>query len=285
VLTLKETLLQARDTLAPCNDASARLEAELLLLDVLGMGRTELYMRLEQPLSMPDMESFWLLVQRRLSHEPIAYILKNCQFYGIDFYVDSRALIPRPESELLVEETLKFVNRHFPSGTPCSIVDVGTGSGAIAIALALYLAQARIYATDISAAALEVARINCQKHGVVERVHLLTGNMLEPLSDPVDIILANLPYVRDSELAQLSPDIQMFEPRIALYGGADGLDKMRQLLYQVQRKLLPAGIMLLEIGYGQSHAAASLVRSYLPAVQIGLIPDLGGIDRVVRITI
>lgn len=281
-MILKETLRQARTALASHDDADARLEAELLMMDVLGVGRAELYVRLEQPLSIPNTESFWRLVQRCLCHEPIAYIQRRCQFYGIDFYVDSRALIPRPESELLVEEALDIAHRHFPSGTSCSIVDVGTGSGAIAIALALHLPQAKIYAADISAAALEVARINCQKHGLAEQVHLLLGNMLEPLSEPVDIILANLPYVRDSELPDLSPEIQMFEPGIALAGGADGLDKMRQLLSQAERKLLPGGRILLEIGQGQSHAAVTLVQSYFPAAKIDSIPDLGGIDRVVR---
>lgn len=282
-MTLRETLCQARDVLAPHSKADARLEAELLMMDALRVGKTELYLQLEQPLSTTDTESFWWLVQRRLGHEPTAYILGNWQFYGIDFYIDRHALIPRPESELLVEEALKLAEDHFPLGTTCSIADVGTGSGAIAIALALHLPEAKIYATDISATALEVARINCQKHGMTRRVQLLIGNMLEPLPEPVDIIVANLPYVRDSELSHLSPEIQMFEPEIALAGGADGLDKIRQLLPQAKQRLLPKGIMLLEIGQRQGHAATALVRSHFPHAQIDLIPDLGGVDRVVRV--
>jgi release factor glutamine methyltransferase len=182
-----------------------------------------------------------------------------------------------------VEEALEFAGQRFLSGAPCSIADVGTGSGVLAIALALHLPQAKIYAIDISAAALEVARINCQQHKVTQQVHLLLGDMLHPLPEKVDIILANLPYVRDAELNGLSPEIKDFEPRVALAGGADGLEKIRQLLPQAKQKLFPGGLMLLEMGQGQGAAATALVRSHFPTARIDLIPDLGGIERVIRV--
>jgi release factor glutamine methyltransferase len=182
-----------------------------------------------------------------------------------------------------VESTLEFISQRFPSGVPFSIADVGTGSGAIAIVVALHLPQAEIYATDISAAALEVARINCGKHRVEKQVHLLLGDMLQPLPEPVDIILANLPYVKDSELPQLIPEIRNFEPITALAGGQDGLEKVHQLLPQAGQKLLPGGLILLEIGQGQGPVATALVKDYFPTGKIDLIPDLGGIDRVVRV--
>jgi len=282
-VNLKEALYQAESIIASQHIADARNEAELLLMHFLGIGKAELYTGLEELISPSEAERFWYLVQHRCHHEPTAYILKQCQFYGIDFYIDSRALIPRPESELLVETTLEFISQRFPSGAPCSIADVGTGSGAIAIVVALHLPQAKLYAIDISAAALEVARINCRKHGVEKQVHLLFGDMLQPLPEPVDIILANLPYVKDSELPQLSPEIKNFEPIVALAGGRDGLERVRQLLPQAKQKLIPGGLILLEIGQGQGTVATALVKDYFPTGKIDLIPDLGGIDRVIRV--
>jgi release factor glutamine methyltransferase len=282
-VNFKEALYKAESIIASRHIADARNEAELLLMHSLGIGKAELYTRLEELISPSEAEGFWYLVQHRCHHEPTAYIMKQCQFYGIDFYVDSRALIPRPESELLVESMLEFISQRFPSGVPFSIADVGTGSGAIAIVVALHLPQAEIYAIDISAAALEVARINCGKHGVEKQVHLLLGDMLQPLPEPVDIILANLPYVKDSELPQLSPEIRNFEPIVALAGGQDGLEKVRQLLPRARQKLLPGGLILLEIGQGQGPFATALVKDYFPTAKIDLIPDLGGIDRVVRV--
>ncbi len=282
-MILQELLRKAERTLASYHIADARNEAEWLLMHSLGIGRVELYIKLGQPLLDSEAERFWGLIQHRCRHKPTAYIMKQCQFYGINFYIDSRALIPRPESELLVETTLEFISQRLPSEVPCSIADVGTGSGVLAIALALHLPRAKIYAIDVSAAALEVARINCRKHGVEENVHLFLGDMVQPLPEKVDIILANLPYIRDSELPQLSPEIKNFEPTIALAGGFDGLEKMRQLLPQAKQKLLPGGLALLEIGWGQGTAATALAKTYFPTAKVDLIPDLGRIDRVLRI--
>lgn len=282
-MSLKEELHKAENALTSHHIDDARIEAELLLMHTLGVAKAELYTRLDEPLTPLVLERFWHSVQHRLCHEPTAYILKQCQFYNLDLYIDSRALIPRPETELLVEEALKFANRRFSSESACSIAEVGTGSGAIAVALALHLPEAEIYATDISADALEVARINCQKHKVAQRVHLFLGNMLQPLSERVNIILANLPYVRDSEMNDLSPEIREFEPGIALAGGVDGLDKIRLLLPQTRQKLLPEGEVLLEIGYGQGAAVTALVEDCFPTAKVDLIPDLAGIERVVRV--
>jgi len=282
---LKEELYKAETTLNSHNIPDARFEAELLLMHTLGIGKAELYVRLEQTLDASAAEEFWTLIRYRLHHEPTAYILKQCQFYGIDFYIDSRALIPRPESELLVEEVLEFTRQRFTSGDSYVIADVGTGSGALAIALALHLPQAEIYAIDISEAALEVARINCQKHKVNRQIHLLAGDMLHPLGKEVNIIVANLPYVSDLEMNQLSPEIKDYEPRIALAGGADGLDKICQLFPQAEEKLCMGGLLLLEIGQGQGKAGVALAEKFFPAAKIDLIPDLGGVDRVVRVKI
>ncbi|MBA7712779.1 Release factor glutamine methyltransferase [subsurface metagenome] len=162
-----------------------------------------------------------------------------------------------------------------------TIAEIGTGCGAIAISLALNLPQAKIYATDISTPALKVALFNCQKHGVLDRIYLLQGDMLSPLPEPVDLIIANLPYVREPELSPLTN----FEPRLALDGGSDGLEKIRQLCRQVSYKLSPGGYLLLEIGQGQGTEVTTLLRSLFPLAKIEITPDLSGIGRVVNLTL
>ena len=282
-MTLREALRQAEAQIDSRNIPDARIEAELLLMHSLSIQRAELYARLSEPLPSSEGSRFRGLVERRLRHEPTAYILGRCEFYGVDLQVDQRVLIPRPETELLVETALAFVERRFGKEQPCSIVDVGTGSGAIAIALALNLPQSRIYATDASRDAIEVARNNCRRHGVEERMEFLTGDLLEPLSQPVDLVVANLPYVKDSDIPQLAPEIRDFEPLAALAGGADGLDKVRLLLAGVGRHLLPQGSVMLEIGLGQAEEAVSVARRHFPESKIDLLKDFAGIDRVLRI--
>jgi release factor glutamine methyltransferase len=282
-VTLREALRQAEARIASHNIPDARVEAELLLMDSLGIQRAELYARLGEPFPSPEGDKFWGLVERRLRREPTAYILRRCEFYGIELYVDPRVLIPRPETELLVESALAFAGRRFGKVQPWSIADVGTGSGAMAIALALHLPQSRICATDFSADAIDVARINCGRHGVEGQVSLLLGDMLEPLSRPVDLIVANLPYVKDADIPQLMPEIRDFEPVAALAGGADGLDKVRLLLAQAKDHLLPQGSVMLEIGLGQAEEAVSLAKRHFPGSNVDLLCDFAGIERVLRI--
>jgi release factor glutamine methyltransferase len=272
----KQALSHARGILAEKNIEDTPLECELLLRHVLGINRPQLYQDLDYELSPKQEEAFRQLLQRRLSGEPAAYITGHREFYGLDFYVDPRVLIPRPESELLVEEAMSLAQNHFLS----AIAEVGTGSGAIAISLALNLPEAKIYATDISAPALEVARRNCQKHGVIDRVYLLHGNMLDPLPEPVNLIIANLPYVRESELAGVR-----FEPRLALDGGSDGVGKIRRLCRQAGGKLRPGGFLLLEIGQGQGKEVTTLLNGLYPHGKIELMPDLSGIERVVSLSL
>ena len=271
-MTLKQALSRARDILAKNNVDDAPLEGELLLRHALNISRTQLYLDLDRKLGPQEEKVFWHLVERRLNGEPTAYITGHREFYGLDFHVDSRALIPRPESELLVETALGLAQNH-PLYT---IADIGTGCGAIAICLALELPQARIYATDISAAALEVATINCQKNGVADRVRLLQGNLLEPLPHPVDLITANLPYVKKSQSAPMR-----FEPQLALNGGSNGTEKIGQLCHQINSKLRLGGYLLLEIGQGQRVTLTNFLHSLFPEGRIEIVPDLSGIERVI----
>lgn len=282
-MILREALQSTARTLSREGIGDASVEAELLLGHVLGMTKTRLYAEPERILTSPETEYLCRLVQRRLNREPAAYVLEHCAFYGIDFYVDSHTLIPRPETELLVEETVELARGIAHRGEQITVADIGTGCGAIAISLALTLPQAKIYAVDISASALKVAEMNCRRHGVDSRVELLQGDLLEPLPQPVDVLVANLPYIRSCEFKDLSPEIIDYEPRMALAGGEDGLDKIRLMLEQAPGKVNRGGCLLTEIGQGQGEAATSLVKRYFPQASVELIPDLGGIERVVKV--
>jgi release factor glutamine methyltransferase len=273
-MTLKQALNYAHGIFVANDVEDARLETELLLRHTLNISQAQLYLDIERELSAKQEKTFQHLIKRRLNGEPTAYITGHREFYGLDFYVDRNVLIPRPESELLVEKALQLVQQR--SGI--SIAEVGTGCGAIAISLAVNLPQAKIYATDISAPALKVAGSNCQKHEVTNRVCLLLGDMLEPLPEAVDLIVANLPYVKESELLTRS-----FEPRLALNGGQDGLERIRRLSHQLSDKLRPKGCLLLEIGQGQEEAVTTILSSLFPSAKIEVSPDLSGINRVVSL--
>lgn len=277
-MTIKQALSRASETLAANHIEDPSLESELLLRHALGISRVQLYLELEHELSPEQSQQFRRLIKRRLNHEPTAYITGHREFYGLDFLVSPDVLIPRPETELLVGKAIRLAQNQ----TVSTIAEVGTGSGAIAISLALSLPRVKIYATDISHAALTVAQNNCQKHCVTSRVHLLAGDLLEPLPEPVDLIIANLPYVSESALPQLN--IVNFEPALALNGGSDGLEKIRRLCARVSSKLNPGGCLLLEIGQGQSKAVTALCRSLFLLAEVAVSPDLSGIDRVVSLT-
>jgi release factor glutamine methyltransferase len=257
----------------------ASLEAEVLLREVLQKTRVELFLELDSELSREEYAAFRRSIRRRCVDEPTAYILGRREFYGRNFLVDDRVLVPRPETELLVEKAVEFA-RDYEAPV---LADIGTGCAAVAITLALELPEARVYATDVSGDALRVARKNCRKHGVSIRVNLLKGNLLAVLPQPVDIITANLPYVREADLPLTGP--VSAEPRLALDGGVDGLGRIRQLCRQAGGKLRPSGHMLLETGQGQAEAVTMLLRSLFPGARIDVLPDLSGIDRVISLSL
>jgi release factor glutamine methyltransferase len=230
----------------------------------------------------PDEQaSFTALVQRRQAHEPTAYITGHKEFFGLDFIVDPSVLIPRPETELLVEYAVRLASTAFADA--CLIADVGTGCGAIAVAVAANVPHARIYAGDLSPGALAVAGRNCERHGVEKRVTLVRGDLLGALPERVHLIVANLPYVRESELDGLSPEVSRFEPRIALAGGVDGLSTIERLLACASEYLLDGGVVLLEIGPDQRQHVCDMARSLIPGSEIDVTADLGGVSRVVAI--
>ncbi|MBE0430926.1 MAG: peptide chain release factor N(5)-glutamine methyltransferase [Dehalococcoidia bacterium] len=281
-MTLNQALRSTGQTLHRAGIPDASIEAELLLGHVLGMSRTQLYTEPDRSLTSVESDRLLGLVGRRLDREPTAYILGKCGFYGIDLYVNCHTLIPRPETELLVEKALELARRRSRAQGQIAVADIGTGCGAVAVSLALALPQARVFATDVSAPALRVAEANCRRHAVSGRIELLQGSLLEPLPEPVDMVVANLPYVRNGEFEGLSPEIRAFEPEIALAGGEDGLDKIRHILEQMPGRLNRGAGFLLEIGQGQADTVTALINTHFPRADIEVFPDPGGIDRVVR---
>jgi len=278
-MTIREALARAKKAFVSGNVEDARLESELLLRHTLRIGQVQLYQEPDHSLAPHEEAGFWRLVERRLDGEPTAYITGQREFYGLSFSVNSSVLVPRPESEFLVAEVLRIARSHPVMG----VAEIGTGCGAIAITLALNLPEARIYATDISAPALKVARLNCRNHGVVDRICLLAGDMLDPLPEPVDLIVANLPYVPELEVSRLG--LADFEPLLALNGGRDGLEKIRRLCSGVGDRLRPRGFLLLEVGQGQGRVVTALLLRLFPSAGIEVISDLAGIDRVLVLSL
>ncbi len=267
-----------------------RLGAEVLLGHVLGVSRAHLLAQPERILTPAEQVAYERLVERCAQGEPLFYLTGHREFYGLDFLVDRRVLIPRPETELLVEQALSVIS---PSSV---VVDVGTGSGCIAVTLAVCLSGPHpppprergvkaLYATDLSPAALEVARANAARHGVAGQITFLQGDLLAPLPEPADVIVANLPYVARDEWDRLAaePNVTEFEPAIALDGGRDGLDLFRRFFAQAPAYLMPGGTILLEVGADQAGAVAQLAQQAFPQAQVAIRRDYAGLDRIVSV--
>jgi release factor glutamine methyltransferase len=277
---VKEALAYGRQTLRRAGVPEAAVDAEVLLAHVLATDRLALYRDERRALSPREWSLFRDLLARRARREPVAYLTGRKEFMGLTFAVNRAVLIPRPETELLVERALALLaDREAPV-----VVDVGTGCGAVAVSLAYYHCGAEIYATDISEAALAVARENAARHGVAHRVSFYCGDLLAPvafLAGRVDLVAANLPYVPSAELARLPPDVRNYEPRAALDGGPDGLALHRRLVPQATRTLRTGGVLLAEVGPGQGGVLAE----WLAAAGwrgTRLILDYGGRERVVE---
>ena len=276
-MNLRQALAHARSTLADSNIEDATLEGELLLRYILEMDRAKLYADLDINLSPEQEKALNESLKRRKRGEPTPYITGHREFYGLDFIVNRNVLIPRPETELLVELAIKAARGNGVK----EIADIGTGCGAIAISLAINLPQVTVYATDISPAALAVAYANCERHGVIDRVVLRHGDLLEPLKKPVDMIVANLPYVRQRDLMKNTP--LSYEPALALNGGTSGLDRIRTLCQQAGTRLNKPRYLILEIGEGQAKEVQAILRKTFPEALIEVHKDLAGIERAISL--
>lgn len=262
--------------------SSPRLEAEVLLAETLGLDRVGLYVNFDRPLEPAELSRYKEIVKRRLQREPLAYITGKKEFWSLTFKVTPDVLIPRPETETLIEEALKIASTLEKDRDPLKILEIGTGSGAIIIVLARELPSAHLVATDISEKALAIARENAFHHGVAERIQFIKGDLFPANGQTYDLILTNPPYIPRRHVATLPPEVRIFEPPLAWDGGEDGLDFYRRILSQVDGYLKAQGWFLAEIGAGQEEEIKKIVKE-IPSLDSPLfVPDLSGIKRVIK---
>ncbi|HIN04834.1 MAG TPA: peptide chain release factor N(5)-glutamine methyltransferase [Dehalococcoidia bacterium] len=276
--TLRDVIRSTHRILEAEDIPDPRLEAEVMVMSHMRMPRQDIFSNQENEVSGLQERELAVTVKRRLTREPLAYILGIREFYGINLLVNSEVLIPRPETESLVEHAL-FMALMGMETTELAIADVGTGTGAIAINLALHLPAARIYAVDSSDSALDVAAYNIRTHNVADRVTLAKGDLLVPVPEPVDLIVANLPYMPTARIPALQPEIQ-WEPKLALDGGEDGLDAIRRLLSQAPSKVKEQATILLELDPEQVPAVEELAKTYFPNATTSVEKDLAQLDRI-----
>ena len=259
-----------------------RLDAEVLLGFVLQKSRLQLYLSFEMPVFPDHLSVFRQLVQRRKEHTPVSYLTNHREFMSIDFYVDSRVLIPRPETEILVEYVLDRTSTH----GPISLVDIGTGSGAIAVSLAFNRPEWYIVATDISIDALAVAETNATRHQT--QIEFRSGDMLstlESVDNKFDWIVSNPPYISSQDYKILPPDVRNFEPKLALASPPDGLQLIRILIESAPNYLKPNGRLAIEIGKGQRLDVEDFVHRSKKYQKIDFIPDLSGVARILVVQV
>jgi release factor glutamine methyltransferase len=292
--SLREALAGARKRLHNAAIPDARLEAELLLrhavaeytdlVPPLPISRASFFQHQRETLQVEEAARFESVIARRLFREPSAYITGHKEFYGLDFLVTPAALIPRPETELLIELAVaRLAQPDRSPGRLLRVADIGTGCGAIAVSLAHALPRAEIYATDISGEALALAQCNASRHEVSRRISFRHGDLLTPLACRVDAIIANLPYIPTKDWQRLPLELRTHEPRMALDGGRDGLHAIKALLDASPRYLAAGGLICLEFGRGQTGALLDYAGAVWPDAAAKVHPDLAGIDRVLML--
>ena len=281
--TIQKLLTWITEYLTQNSVDAPRLSGELLLSHVLGLTRIELYTQYSKIVDKTDLDTLHGLVKRAGQHEPVAYLVGRTEFYSLALEVDAHCLIPRPETELLVQKAIEFLRTR--NGTQ-HVCDLCTGSGCIAVAIAKNFREARVTATDISDAALAVAARNVEKYELAGHVELLCGDLFEPLVPHLDVtqwdlIVCNPPYVSAAEYETLAKNVKDYEPELALRAGTDGLDVYRRLAAQIEQYLKPDGTLLLEIGYAQGPAVRELLEATGLFAEITIEKDAQNNDRVV----
>jgi release factor glutamine methyltransferase len=282
VTTIAEAIQKAAETLAAHNVPDARLDAEFLLRHALGKDRAWLLVHMQDRLDEQGQRPFEQSIERRKLREPLQYITGSQEFWGLPFKVTPDVLIPRPETEFVVEAALKAV-----SGIDMPvIVDLCTGSGCIAISLAKELPKARVFATDRSDRAVHMARENARKNGVADRIRFLKGDLFGPLEEMdlrgrIDGIAANPPYVRSGDLTTLQPEVRDFEPEMALVAGPEGTEIAERIIHQAPEYLKPGGSLIMEMGIGQAAALRKIIEKTHQFGPIGIVKDLAGIERII----
>ena len=282
-LSIRSAALWGAQLLRQAGLENSQLDAEVLLRHVLEVGKEQFYVDGDAAISGGQEAEFRELLLRRSRREPVAYITGHKEFWSLDFVVTPAVLIPRPETELLVEVALEYL-KSVTNGSPLKVLDVGTGSGAISVCLAKECAAAQIVAVDFSPMALDVARVNARRHGVADRIRFWPGDLLapvEPLRETFDLIVSNPPYIRTGELPWLAPEIHRWEPAIALDGGMDGLDVYRRMIEEGHKVLTTGGAMVLEIGADMAPAVAHLFSCCGCYGVASVYQDYAGKDRVI----
>lgn len=282
--TTRDLLGWMTDAFARAEVDSPRLSAELLLSHVIGCERLRLYMDADRPASPMERDQLRDLAGRALKHEPVQYLVNEAWFFSMPLLVDQRVLVPRPSTETIVETVLQHA-RAEPGFERATFADVCTGSGCIAIALLKNLPEARGAATDISAEALDVARANAERHGVLDRLDLLEGDLLAPLEThptgrELHYLVANPPYIPDHEWEAVERNVKEYEPASALRGGADGLDFVRPLIENAPARLRSGGMLLIEIAASTSHEVLALSRWQSELTDARIERDMDGLPRV-----
>ncbi len=277
-VTILEVIQRSTEFLAKRGVASPRLQIELLLAHALQLPRLKLYLNFERALTEPELATVRELVKRRGERQPLQHLLGTTSFCGLEISVNPHVLIPRPETERLAERAWQFLATL--NSQPATALDFGTGSGCLAIALAVKCPTAKIHAVDISRDALEVARQNAARHGVVERIQFHTGDGFAPLPEGLrcDLVVANPPYIPSDEISTLEPEVRDHDPRGALDGGADGLDFYRRLAAETAGRLRPDGQLMLEFGDGQASAIGDIFQRHHWRVEC-VEKDLDGRER------
>jgi release factor glutamine methyltransferase len=276
--SVAERLAAARRRLeaAGLDPADAALDAEVLARHALGWDRATLLARSREHEPGDFAAAYAPLIARRVAREPVAQIVGVREFWERDFEVTRDVLIPRPETEIIVDEALRFAHER-----PCRhVIDVGTGSGCLAVTIACELPDVRVTATDVSAAALAVARRNAARHGVQDRVTFVRSDVLEGVQDHADVIISNPPYVAEADAAHMQPEVVRYEPHQALFGGVTGLEVISRLFVQAPLCLAPGGLLVVEFGFGQAEQVANLARGAGWRV-VGIREDLQGIPRTI----
>ena len=286
IWTIQKLLKWTSEYLTNKGIDSPRLSAELLLSHALGLKRIELYTQFDKQVPQQQLGPLHDLVKRAGLHEPVAYLTGKTEFYSLELDITADCLIPRPETELLVQRAIEFLRTR--SGIQY-ICDLCTGNGCIAVAIAKNVPDARVTATDISAAALEVAARNIEKHRLKEHVRLLCGDLFEPLIKQLDVnqfdlIACNPPYVSTAEYENLDKNVKDYEPESALLAGADGMDIYRRIIKKVEEFLKPDAALMLEIGFAQGPAVRDLLEESRSFAQIKIEKDLHDNDRIVSAT-
>ena len=276
-----QALAQASRFLAQHGVRESRVDAEVLLAHVRATSRLSFYSHPEQALTAEQESDYWELLRRRAEGEPTAYLCGEKEFFSLPFSVNRAVMIPRPETEHVVEAALEALRQVANEGRTPRFFDVGTGSGAIAVAILVNLPESRGFASDVSSAALELAKRNADRHNATGRLTLIEGDLFGSFSGEVDAVVSNPPYVGEHERALLPREVRDYEPPEALFGGGNGLDVIRRLIEQAPHHLAPRGWLVLEIGYAKDTAVRELIESDGRWADLEVQNDLAGIPRVV----